>query len=265
MTGVGARKKYPTMNEVCEAGIIPLWNNYRASLQSTFINILILGDNKNNMETGSFPLRGCGKQSRDINFGGKKAFMSYKRPAWQSQPALHGVAGTTRHWRPLKRMVARVWSILRDPEMKCREADSRGWEDGGRGACPCVRYSCVLLTQPTTRGCCQNLPWLEGERATFGGGGHRTRKKNSVSSRPVCRTRWYTSSRQQAVRSPGSWWPQVQAQAREDMEFINVKGLYLGIKVSDQLGSSPTTPLTGSLKKGKKKKKACFYFPICLK
>ena len=52
------------------------------------------------------------------------------------------------------------------------------------------------------------------------------------------------------------------------MEFINVKGLHLGIKVSDQPGSSPTTPLTGSLKKGKKKKqkeKACFYFPTCLK
>ena len=94
----------------------------------------------------------------------------------------------------------------------------------------CGTRVCSWLSQPQ-EDAVKNLPWLEGEWATFGGGGHRTRKKNSVSSRPVCRTRWYTSSRQQAVRSPGSWWPQVQAQAREEMEFINVKGLYLGISV----------------------------------
>ena len=32
----------------------------------------------------------------------------------------------------------------------------------------------------------EKLPWLEGERATFGGGGgHRTRKMNGASSHPV--------------------------------------------------------------------------------
>ena len=58
-------------------------------------------------------------------------------------------------------------------------------EAGGGGACLSVWYTCVLLTQPTTTGRCEKLPWLEGERATFGGGGHRTRKMNSASSRPV--------------------------------------------------------------------------------
>ena len=53
----------------------------------------------------------------------------------QSQPELNGVAGTVSHWRPLKSMVARVRSILGDPEMKRGGQTLRAEGRGGGGVC----------------------------------------------------------------------------------------------------------------------------------
>lgn len=135
---------------------------------------------------------------------------------------------------------------------------------GGR---VCVYGTRVLLTQPTTTGHCEKLPWLEGERATFGGGGHRTRKMNSVSSRPVAGAagaHQAPDNRLSGHQAPDD--PKLKHRPEKTWSLLTSKVSTSGSKCLTSRDHRLPHPSLGHLRKvKKKKKKACFYFPTCLK